>query len=167
MTHPDYLNLRARALRIEQHLTLDQLVERMALPRTTVYEWIKDLPLARPRSSAGQRKGTEAMQAKYRRLREDAYAQGRAEFAELRVTPTFRDFVVLYVAEGYKRDRNAVRIGNSDERIVALAAGWIGRLSAKRLSYGLQYHADQDLNDLRAFWGGILGVDGAVIRMQR
>jgi hypothetical protein len=34
------------------------------------------------------------MQAKYRKLREDAYAQGLAEFEELVVKPTFRDFVV-------------------------------------------------------------------------
>ena len=107
------------------------------------------------------------MQSKYRRLREEAYAQGRLEFDQLVASPTFRDFVVLYIAEGYKRSRNAVRLGNSDERVVALAAGWIARLSSKRLRYELQYHADQDLDELRAFWGGVVGVDGAIIRMQR
>ena len=73
------------------------------------------------------------MQSKYRRLREEAYAQGRLEFDQLVASPTFRDFVVLYIAEGYKRSRNTVRLGNSDERVVALAAGWIARLSSKRL----------------------------------
>ena len=75
--------------------------------------------------------------------------------------------MVLYIAEGYKRSRNAVRLGNSDERVVALAVGWIARLSSKRLRYELQYHADQDFDELRAFWGGVVGVDGAIIRMQR
>jgi hypothetical protein len=167
MAYPDYLRLRARALRVEKRLTLDELVERLALPRATVYYWIRDLPLGRPRSSAGQQKGTAAMQAKYRRLREEAYAQGRLEFDQLLASPTFRDFVVLYIAEGYKRSPNAVRLGNSDERVVALAAGWIARLSAKRLGYELQYHADQDLDELRAFWGDVLGIDGASIRLQR
>ena len=167
MAYPDYLRVRARALRVEKRLTLDELVERLALPRATVYYWIRDLPLGRPRSSAGQQKGTAAMQSKYRRLREEAYAQGRLEFDQLVASPTFRDFVVLYIAEGYKRSRNTVRLGNSDERVVALAAGWIARLSSKRLRYELQYHADQDLDELRAFWGGVVGVDGAIIRMQR
>jgi hypothetical protein len=63
MAYPDYLRLRARALRVEKRLTLDELVERLALPRATVYYWIRDLPLGRPRSSAGQQKGTAAMQA--------------------------------------------------------------------------------------------------------
>lgn len=75
--------------------------------------------------------------------------------------------MVLYIAKGYKRSRNAVRLGNSDERVVALAAGWIARLSSKRLGYELQYHADQDLDELRAFWGEVLGIDGADIRLQR
>ncbi len=43
------------------------------------------------------------MQAKYRRLRDEAYALGRAEFGDLAARPSFRDFVVLYIAEGYKR----------------------------------------------------------------
>ena len=125
MAYPDYLRVRARALRVAKHLTLDELVERLALPRATVYYWIRDLPLGRPRSSAGQQKGTAAMQSKYRRLREEAYAQGRLEFDQLVASPTFRDFVVLYIAEGYKRSRNTVRLGNSDERVVPLVAGWI------------------------------------------
>jgi hypothetical protein len=35
MAYPDYLRQRARSLRLEKHLTLDELVERLALPCTT------------------------------------------------------------------------------------------------------------------------------------
>jgi hypothetical protein len=66
------------------------------------------------------------MQARYRKLREDAYAQGLVEYDALIKLPTFRDFVVLYVAEGYERNRNRVSIANSDASIVAMAAGWLG-----------------------------------------
>jgi hypothetical protein len=78
---------------------------------------------------------------------------------------TFRDFVVLYIAEGYKRDRNRVQIGNSDDRVVAMAASWLTRLTLKRIEYSVQYHADQDLYELRAFWGTVLGIDGATITL--
>jgi transcriptional regulator with XRE-family HTH domain len=124
MAYPRYLREKARTLRSERRLTLDEIAQRLALPRTTVWYWIRDLPLDRPRrASAGQRKGVLAMQAKYRRLREQAYAQGEAEFDDLVVRPTFREFVVLYIAEGSKRDRNRIAIGNSDPRIVCMAAG--------------------------------------------
>jgi AcrR family transcriptional regulator len=147
-------------------LTLDEIAERLALPKTTVYYWIRDLPLGRPRRESPQH-GSRAMQAKYRRLREDAYERGQAEYDALVLQPTFRDFVVLYLAEGYKRSRNSVAICNSDARVVSLAAGWLRRLSSGRIGYGLQYHADQDLDALRAFWGTALGIDGAMIKLQR
>jgi hypothetical protein len=168
MAYPDYIKHRARALRLEKHLTLDELVERLALPRTTIYYWIRDLPLGKPRRwSAGQRKGNMAMQAKYRRLREYAYAQGLSEYDQLAEAPTFRDFVVLYIAEGYKFDRNVVAIGNSDPRLVQIACTWLGRVSTKRLNYAVQYHAAQDLAELREYWGQLLGIERSAIGVQR
>jgi hypothetical protein len=168
MAHPSYLRAKARELRIKKHLSLDELAEQLALPKTTVYCWIADLPLGRERrASAGQRRGNLAMQAKYRRLREEAYELGRVEYSTLILEPTFRDFVVLYIAEGFKRTRHCVWIANSDDRVVAMAAGWIARLSVRPLIYAIQYHADQDLDELRTFWGGVLAIDGAKIKMQR
>jgi hypothetical protein len=104
------------------------------------------------------------MQAKYRRLREEAYAQGRAEFDELVAQPTFRDFVVLYIAEGYKRDRNTLSITNSDPAAIAMSAAWLERLSGRMPSVRIQYHADQDTEALRAFWAAKLRIDSSVIR---
>src|SRR5690606_39030567 len=100
----DHLRAKAISLRTEKHMTLDEIVECLSLPKTTVYYWIKDLPIpARPRQQHwGQRRGTEAMQAKYAAKREAAYQQGCEEAPELLKNPTFRDFVVLYMAEGYK-----------------------------------------------------------------
>src|SRR5436309_1244580 len=98
------------------------------------------------------------MQAKYRRLREAAYAQGQAEYDELLSVPTFRDFVVLYIAEGYKRSRNTASLCNSDPAIVALAAGWLQRLSGRIPTVSVQYHADQNTKTLGAFWGQTLGI---------
>ncbi len=95
-------------MRVERRMTLDDIAERLALPKTTVWYWICDLPAPPRRANAGQRLGNEAMQRKYRLLREEAYARGRAEFVELCAEPTFRDFVCLYIAEGYKRSRTSV-----------------------------------------------------------
>jgi hypothetical protein len=91
----------------------------------------------------------ESRHAKYRRLRQAAYADGFAEYDELVLVPTFRDFVALYVAEGHKRNRNRVSIGDSDERVIALAAGWLRRLTSKPPWYCVQYHADQKLEELQ------------------
>jgi transcriptional regulator with XRE-family HTH domain len=168
MAYPGYIRERARQLRVEKKLSLDEIAERLALPKTTVYYWITDLPLGRARRwSTGQRKGNSAMREKYRRLREEAYQAGVAQYEELVKVPTFREFVALYIAEGYKRCRNVASIANSDERVVALAAGWLRSLTERPLIYSIQYHADQDLDELRAYWGSVLGIDGSIIRFQR
>jgi hypothetical protein len=147
-------------------MSLDEIAERLALPKTTVYYWIVDLPLGRARRENGH-KGNLAMQAKYRRLREAAYAEGLAEYDRLVQLPTFRDFVALYIAEGCKRNRNRVMIANSDDRVIALAASWLSVLSTRPLTYSVQYHADQNLGHIREFWGATLGIDGSTIAVQR
>lgn len=91
----------------------------------------------------------------------------RAEYDELIKLPTFRDFVVLYIAEGFKRNRNRVSIGNPDGHVVALAAGWLARLTTKVLFYELQYHCDQNLDELRQYWGKLLHIAPQRIRLQR
>jgi transcriptional regulator with XRE-family HTH domain len=94
MAYPAYLRERARELRVKNKLSLNEIAERLALPKTTVYYWIKDLPLGRERRwSVGQRKGNRSMQNKWRLLREAAYAQGQREWDELSKIPTFRDLL--------------------------------------------------------------------------
>jgi transcriptional regulator with XRE-family HTH domain len=168
MAHAGYLKDRARSLRQERQMTIDEIADQLALSRTTIYSWVRDLPLARESNwSRGQRLGTLAMQAKYRSLREEAYAAGAAEYEHLSELPTFRDFVALYIAEGYKRNRNVLSFANSDSRMVALATGWLGRLNDKPSRFWLQYHADQDPERLRAYWAELLQIDGSDIGIQR
>ena len=71
----------------------------------------------------------------------------------------FRDFVCLYLAEGYKRNRNVVEVCNSDPAVVRLCDEWLRRLSSKPRHHSIQYHADQDLDELRRFWAAELGID--------
>ncbi len=168
MAHPAYLRDKARSLRVEKRLTIDELAQRLALPRTTIFYWVRDLPIpATPGQTAARRAASRAMQARFRRLRSDAYEEGRRTFAALSREPTFRDFVCLYVAEGYKRNRNSVAIGNSDPRVITIADHWVWRFARNPVTYSVQYHADQDLVVLRAFWAAHLHMPPEAIRLQR
>ncbi len=168
MTYPAYVREKARELRLEKHLSVDEIAARLSLSKATVYHWVWDIPLGRPaRWSDGQRKGTRNMQRKYAIRRAAAYLQGRIEFAELIEEPTFRDFVCLYMAEGYKRCRNTVAVCNSDPVIVALCAHWVRRFARNPVRYSVQYHADQDLAGLQTFWAVVLGARPQDIKLQR
>lgn len=168
MTYPAYVREKARTLRLEKHLSIDEIADRLSLSKSTVYHWVWDLPLGRPRRwSPAQRRGTRRMQHKYALRRAASYLRGRIEFADLIEEPTFRDFLCLYLAEGSKRARNTVAVCNSDPRIVVLCAGWIRRFTANKVRYSIQYHADQDLEQLRRYWAAQLAVRPEDIRLQR
>jgi hypothetical protein len=167
MAHPAYVREKARELRLERRLSIVEIAERLALPKTTVFYWVRDIPLGRPRRE-NPHPGSRGMQRKFRSLREQAYIEGRDSFQTLSVSdPTFRDFVCMYIGEGSKRNRNRVSIANSDPRVVVLATRWLRALSHKRLRFAVQYHADQNLPELSQFWASTLGVEPQEIRAQR
>ena len=159
-------------MRVSKKLTIDELSERLSLSRSTIYCWVRDLPI--PGSGPGgefaahaQKLGSPAVSRKYRRLREEAYEEGRAAYHALVREETFRDFICLYMAEGFKRSRNVVALCNSDPAIVKLANRWICRFARNPVRYSIQYHADQDLGELVRYWGKELAVDPQAIRLQR
>jgi AcrR family transcriptional regulator len=165
VAHPQYLRDKAVFLRVEKRLSIDEIAERLALPKTTIYYWVKDLPLGRPRRNVPGR-GANAMTRKYAKLRADAYVRAVDVFPGFSREPLFRDFVSLYLAEGYKRGRNDVSICNSDPEIVVFAARWIRGLTANKIGYSVQYYEDQHVDRLRAFWADKLDVDPEAIRFQ-
>ena len=150
VTYPAYVRDKARQMRVERDLTIDELAERLAISRQTIYYWVRDLPIERePRWNPHG--GAAAMKTKYQLLREAAYARGLEEFGELTRERSFRDFICMYIGEGYRRNRNTVALANSNPRVVVLAAHWICRFSRNKVCYFLQYHADQDPEELRRF----------------
>jgi hypothetical protein len=175
MAYPDYIREKARRMRSERHMPLTEIAERLAIPKTTVWYWIKDIEIPRPapnslmtpRRASARRRGNKAMRAKYKALRDAAYREGWDEFPVLIQEPTFRDFLCLYIAEGYKRNRNTVAIGNSDPRVLRVADHWIRRFTRRKILYSVQYHADQDPEALREFWSVSLGFDESQFRYQR
>jgi hypothetical protein len=167
MAHPAYIREKARELRVERRLSIVEIAERLALPKTTVFYWVRDIPLGRSRRDNPDT-GARAMQSKFRLLREEAYREGRESFPALSAMDrTFRDFVCMYIGEGHKRNRNRVSIANADPRVVMLATRWLRALSRNKLQFSVQYHADQDLRELSEFWASTLGVDPQDIRLQR
>ena len=168
MAYPPYIRARARELRIKNHLSLDELAEHLALPKTTIYYWIKDLPLGRDRRESPHN-GTRAMQAKYRRLREEAYEQGQAEYDVLlgADVPRFRGALHR---RGVQADSQhgvcIVQLRPADRRDWR-PAGSSALVEAAHLRR-VQYHADQDLEELC----DVLGRHGssrstAHVRLQR
>jgi hypothetical protein len=135
MAYPAYLRERASELRVTKKLSLDEIAERLALPKTTVHYWIKDLPLGRERRwSKGQRKGNAKMQANFRRRREAAYAKGVAEFDELAELPTFRGVELLRYRRSWSASCRSRIAGSSVPESGAACMGSRQSRSTTRIS---------------------------------
>src|SRR6476660_8344995 len=78
VTHPAYIREKAREMRREKDLTIDEIAERLAISRQTIFYWVKDIPMRRPRRSGtpGQRGRNTANSLRYKRLRDAAYEEG-------------------------------------------------------------------------------------------
>jgi len=98
-----------------------------------------------------------------------AYTQGLEEAPELLKNPMFRDFVSLYLAEGSKKQRHYVDIGNSDPVIIQLAHYWFEKYKSpeKRILYAVQIHEDQIENDIRTYWASVVNVSPEKIKISR
>jgi transposase-like protein len=173
MAHARYLRRMARSLRVEQRLTVDQLAARLSLPRSTIYYWVRDLPL---REAAPERTGEPSVVARdvaekaprkpARARSEAAYEEGLATFEELSAQPTFRDFICIYLVQGEQRDRTRVSLSNSDPAVMRLACRWLRRLSGGAPFLLLRYGPDQSPRELRRFWGETIGIAPRSIRVR-
>lgn len=174
MAYPDYIREKARQMRSERRMALTEIAERLAIPKTTVWYWIRDIEivppgraLQTPKRRAARLRAAGANAERAATLRSHAYSRGLLEYPELSTDPTFRDFVCMYIGEGYRRNRNRVALANSNPIVVKLADRWIRRLATNRVDYAFQYHADQDPEELIRYWASELGVDESLFRAQR
>jgi AcrR family transcriptional regulator len=149
-------------------MTLDEICERLSLPKGTVYYWIKDIPIPRTdKQTERQKIGTRKMQEKFKAIREAAYQQGWEEAPELNKDIRFHDFVVLYTAEGTRRNYQVVGFCNSNPRMMQLAYFWMQKFTENKIRFQLQCHADHDEQELKAYWGRVLDIPPDIIRTIR
>ena len=133
----------------------------------TIYYWVRDLPI--PGSGpgggcagVGAAQGHARDAAQVRAAARGGLSRGPGSFDELAADPTFRDFVCMYIGEGYKRNAKQCRPLETRTRRRELATQMAALAGVEsKFDFALQYHADQDLVRLRAFWGETLPLDPA------
>lgn len=60
-----------------------------------------------------------------------------------------------------------MKICDSDPDVMTLSVRWLRVLTKRTLRYSIQYHVDQDVEDLGIFWSDLLGFPPAELRLQR
>ncbi len=164
----------ARLLRVEQQLTVDQLAARLALSRSTIYYWVRDLPLRAAREPAragddelGAGRGGPGETEDLRPGQASAYEQGLRSFDELAAEPTFRDFLCIYALAGHKRDRMLVSLTDGDPAVMRLVNRWLWRLTDRSPALSVRCAPNQSVGESRSFWAEVIGAQPEVIDVRR
>lgn len=141
----------------KEHKSLDEITTLLQLPRTTIYYWIKDIESVIKRKP-GPTKSGEKTRMVAAQKRQDAYDFGIKQYEELSKNNKFKTFLILYLCEGYKKDRNAVNITNSDPDIIKLSYDVMKVLTHKTPRFGVQVHLDNDIDLVRTHWANLLSI---------
>jgi hypothetical protein len=167
-----YAHLRKKAiqLRLKGH-SLPVICEMLNKSKTTVYYWIKDIDVEVKRTKSAIRAcsvaGGAAVKKKYKLLRDTAYQQGLDMYGDLIKENTFRDFIVVYMTEGYRKCRNSVSVCNSSMPIMKLSLAWIRKLcnQDRTIFYRIHMHMDQSEKVLIDYWSKSLSINKKNIKI--
>lgn len=144
--------------------SLPEICLAMGFCRSLVYSWIKDMSvpdamLARAKQTARENcaKYRRDTQHKWRARREKEYKRGWEEAGSLLQDCKMRDFVCLYVAEGYRRCKNVASVVNTDPAIISLCLPFFKAFSSKTVRFRL-WGGIREKKRLCKFWAEHLGI---------
>lgn len=160
----------AKKMRMEGN-TLTEICKTLNKSKATVHYWIKEIPYTPNKRTSKQKnsqiKASIAMQQKYKNLRDEAYQEFWNKKNELLSDIFLRDFVNIYLTEGYRRDRNCVAVANSNPKIIKISYYFIKKFTTNKIQFSLQHHEDQDVNYLLDFWSNNLNINPTDIKITR
>lgn len=173
-----YEHLKNKAIEFRKKgYTIDEICLRLNKSKSTVYGWIKDIPIRfsgqsrnQGRTDAqikAQKKASEANKLKHQLLRDNAYNSAYKQADSLLQNAIFRDFINIYLGEGFRKTRHVVSVANSNPSIIKLSQLIISQNSKKDLFFNLQYHEDQNIDELKKFWALQLNINKESIKVLR
>ena len=105
------------------------------------------------------------MQRKYKLLRVAAYEEGIAIYDLRKDDKLFRDFIVIYLTEGFRKTEHSPAISNSNPNILKLSKYIVEQFTSKIIDVTIQYYEDHNTDKLRQYWSEQLNVLPESIRM--
>lgn len=159
---PPHVKEEAIQLRLKKQMTIPDIAEHLNVARATAYNWLKNYPLKErtEKQKNAQHNASMVNKALHEKKRENAYDIGWEEAPELFKDPFFRDFVNMYLAEGFKRTIHAVTIVNSDPDVMRMVQYYMVKYanSENKLTYEVQIYEDQVEEEIQAYWSDLMSV---------
>lgn len=160
------LRQKAVELRIKSELSYSEIKKRLNVPKSTLSYWLHDFPLNEKKIIELQQKGWtkgEAGREKFRlamRKKKEEKAQVIYNKQKIRLLNISKDayFVaglMLYLAEGDKRNYSRIALGNTDPRVIKFFIKWIIKflgISKNKIKAQLHLYENMDIEKEKKFW---------------
>jgi len=165
------LRQRAIQMRIKKEASYSEIKDKLGVSKSTLSYWLKDYPLSDNRvlelRQKGWKKG-EASREKYRNtMREKketkrivVYEQERKRLCSLSDETLYVAGLMLYSAEGGKKDMYRITLANTDPAIILFFVKWLDMffgIESEKLRFQLHLYENMNISKEEKFWENTLG----------
>lgn len=157
---------RALELRIKHKLGYATIAKQLNVSKSTLSRWLKDLPLSEKRIHELRRENwargeasRELFRQTMRQKREEKdaqiYEEQRKQLGTLSRQSVFVAGLMLYLAEGDKKDIYHIGLANTDPEIIKFFLRWLQdflKIPQSRIRIQLHLYESMNINKERVFW---------------
>jgi len=172
-------HIKEKAIELRKRGTsLNDLCNMLGMKKTTVYYWIKDVVVEDMNAFIKNNKekikksalaASYANRAKYNKIHETYKCKAVKIWVLYKNNRSFREFIMGYICEGYKKTKHVLSICNSDPLFMTFNKKWFDILNfhKKKLEYTVQIHKDQNEEEIYTFWKNSLAIEENIRIIQK
>ena len=147
--------------------SLGKITKKFNVAKSTAYLWIKDLPVpeidgvniqtkARRESVRNPERRKKHVE-KCTQKRKKAYMKSYINAPKLLQNILLRDFIIIYLAEGYNRTKHSLSLVNTDPSVIRLGLYFLKKFSRNQIGFLLVCQIGKEKEILK-FWSKQLNI---------
>jgi hypothetical protein len=159
------LRNKAIEMRTKNNMSLKDIVDALGVPKTTVYYWIKNYKLDKIYWKKNVLGASITNKLKYQKLRDCATEDAKILYEKYKNNSCFKDFICMFLTEGYRKTNSVVNICNSNPNIIILCNYWFKIFTNRKISYVVHVHTDDEIIDCVNYWAKCLNLNTQHIKV--
>ena len=160
------LRQKAIDMRIDNEASYSEIRKKLGVAKSTLSYWLREYPLSAKRIGELRKSGWvkgEASREKYRntmrekkeKIRESVYQREREKFCNLSQETLYVAGLMLYSAEGGKKDAHRITLANTDISIILFFIKWVQMffdIEVGQLRFQLHLYENMNIGREEQFW---------------
>lgn len=157
---------KALEMRVKHQLGFGTIAKQLSVSKGTLSRWLKDLPLSPERVLELRREGWNRGEAKREVFRQTMrmkrnerenklYLNIKKKFEKIHPQTLFVAGLMLYLAEGDKKDNYHIGLANTDPETIKFFIWWLEKflhIPKSKMRILLHLYEDMSLSEERKFW---------------